>query len=44
MTGVVLFFAESPTSENPELEWWLLVAETALTLAAGWILTRGASA
>jgi amino acid transporter len=44
MAGVVLFFAESPTSENPELEWWLLVAETALTLAVGWILTRGARA
>ena len=44
MAGVVLFFAESPTSENPELEWWLLVAETALTLAVGWVLTRGARA
>jgi amino acid transporter len=42
MAGVVLFFAESPTSENPELEWWILVVETALTLAAGWLLTRPA--
>jgi amino acid transporter len=33
MAGVVLFFAESPTSENPELEWWILVVETIATLA-----------
>jgi amino acid transporter len=24
MAGVILFFAESPTSENPRLEWWIL--------------------
>lgn len=40
MAGVVLFFAESPTSENPELEWWILVVETAATLAVGWIFAR----
>jgi amino acid transporter len=38
--GVVLFFAASPTSENPRLEWWILVVETALTLGVGWFLTR----
>jgi amino acid transporter len=43
MAGVVLFFAESPTSENPELEWWILVAETAVTLGVGWIFTHRAS-
>jgi amino acid transporter len=40
MAGVVLFFAESPTSENPELEWWILLVETAATLAVGWVFTR----
>jgi amino acid transporter len=40
MAGVALFFAESPTSENPALERWLLVAETAATLAVGWAITR----
>jgi len=37
-------FAESPTSENPELEWWILVAEIAATLVVGWSLGRGAGA
>lgn len=40
--GVVLFFAESPTSENPRLEWWILIVETALTLGVGLLLTRNA--
>jgi hypothetical protein len=42
MAGVVLFFTESPTSENPVLEWWILVAETAATLAVGWVFARAA--
>jgi amino acid transporter len=40
LAGVVLFFAESPTSEQPELERWILAGETAATLAAGWFLAR----
>lgn len=37
MAGVVSFVAEPPTSENPELERSILVAETAVTLGVGWI-------
>jgi hypothetical protein len=40
MAGVVLFFAESKASENPELERWILIAETAATLAVGVLISQ----
>ncbi|HXV63846.1 MAG TPA: APC family permease [Vicinamibacteria bacterium] len=37
----LLFFAPSPTSDDPALETWILAGETGLTILAGWLLIPG---